>query len=374
PDGRVEVFFSRDRRIQRALRPAGASAFQPPQTIRTTSRDNRVRDLALDTDLEGRAVLVYDDGIPGTRFNGLWALRRSGADGAFGAPDEIARTNDEELLPEVAVMPDGGALVAYRQERYRGRDPYGHLVLRARRALGTGPFGRDQTVSATEVVRRSTRGRDVAWLDLDVNARGEAVLGWTATCTACGDVAWSAVAAAGGRFRTPQVLSAPGYRIAPIAVGLAPDGDAIATWAESPGLFSRRARLRLATATRLPGAGLDALDRRPASGRLSVRGADVRAAVRTGRLPVRVRCSEACGATVSLPGVVWKVLGFDASQVSRRLILDGAGSGRVTIRFRKRSHRRALAKVIRRGPVAVRALLSDRAGNLTQVQVRVRVP
>lgn len=229
------------------------------------------------------------------------------------------------------------------------------ITVRARRIVGDRAPGPEQIVGG----RHPDDARfDRSRVQVAANRRGDVALAWTASCRAgCGGHVVAAVAPAGAGFKPTEQLAEIGAHPGQVALTLNERGDAVAAWTETSAADAKR-RLVLATAPALPSVAPSPGDRRPPRVRLAVRRSDLRAAVRTGRIALRVGCDEPCAFGIAVP----RLPGLELDSTALR------AAGTRTLRLRV--PRRQLARALRRGPVLVRAVAGDRAGNVRVAEIR----
>lgn len=346
--GGAEVLFVHGRFLVRATRPPGG-AFATPTPVMPFEGSP-----FLTIGPDGRAVLGKLT-AEGSRTS-LRVWRRAAGAERFGPPQAIAGSAE---APTIALTPDGGAVVAYAARSGGSEDR-----VRAHRAVGDGAFGPAQTVSERAAHRGSLpsgQRRGIRNMRMTANARGDVMLAWmVGFAEALPDQLAAAIAPAGAPFKPPEYLGAVSERIGALAVTLSDHGEGRALWTDD--MAFPTTTVRLATASGLPTAPSSPRDRRPPRAHLSVRRSALRTAVRTGRLRVRLRCDEPCSGTVGL-------LRFPRTTVTVR----APGSGTAELRL-PGSLRRALARRLRRGPVTVDAAVTDRTGNVTQIQAGRTTP
>lgn len=280
PDGTLEVAFAEEDRLRLATAPPG----QAFAVADVATFGEHVRELAYTAAPDGRAVLAFGDG--GRLFSSV----RAHAGEPFGRalPLGIAGTDVE------AVVDPAGAVVAALDDDSGLRQPWAVALTHPRRLSR-----RERYRGASR--RRVERG--VSELELALGPDGRALATWRSGCPSCAALVHAAAIDADGTPDPPAVLS----RLGDAPSGLR-TGSGVVLWSGTRGAARGAWIARSSPGPAAPRAG------GPPRVEVALTRAVARRAVRTGRLPVRVRCDRAC-----LPGG-----GRPPGRVAERRRLPGA--------------------------------------------------
>jgi hypothetical protein len=212
-------FDGANSRIQAAFRPPGGS-FGTPQTISDPGQDAFEPQLAFD---QGGNTLAVWTRSGGTNRRVQAAFRPAG--GSFGAAQTLSDEGQHAFAPQVAVDPQGNAIVIW--DRSDGTNRHVQAALRP----ADGSFGRTQTLSAAggsafepRIVFDSRGGAVVVWRQLNgANVRVQATFRQPGN----------------GSFEPPQTISADGQSAGSPKVAIDGQGNAIAVWEGSVGTNRR---------------------------------------------------------------------------------------------------------------------------------------
>jgi chitodextrinase len=264
-----------------AVRPAGGAWQQPVQL----SPNPDALDVSVAVGSQGDAVAVWDTG------HTVWSSMRM-AGGAWQSPVDLSPPEDAALVPQVALDPQGEAVVVWEGEGLFGvvqsvagmvGGAWGPPVTLSGRGATAPHVGVDAAGEAIAVwdlatdtsgvvqgasrpvggsweapVQLSTLGETAAYSQVTVDAQGDASAIWydeTAGPSMSGEgyVVQSASRAAGAAWQTPVALSGPGGgQGGPVLGGnpeiaVNPRGDLVAVWSQSNGSdYSVRGAVRKA--------------------------------------------------------------------------------------------------------------------------------
>lgn len=362
-DGAFEVVFSRGQEVLLARLVAGATP--EVSTLVSTDPDNRVRDLAYDVAPDGRAVLLYD-APPAVRtraINALYAMVRPAGSAAFGSPQELLTTTEFPFDAQVGARSGGGDLVAALHQRVE----FGRVSVVALRLDAAGRPGSVQTVSRPERYRGPLPRRlhrSATELELAGAPDGGALLAYRSGCAeGCGSLVHAAAARPGARFGAPEVISGLAEQPFSLRAGTGPGTAGAVLWSSGQ-------QARVARTAQLAPAGPGAAIGRPPRAGLVVSRAALRQASRSGRLIVGLRCDVPCTGTVTVTSLAARIpSNFENGTL--RVTVPRGGVGRGAARL-PATARRALARLVARGPVRLLARVSGARGDLTVVRAVAR--
>ena len=269
--------------VQAAVRPAGATVWDPPQNVSATQRQAASASVSVSPD--GHAAAAWT-GRAGSRMV-IQIARRSPGDASWGPASGISRNGQNAVEPAVVVDPAGTAAVVWRRYDSRvyrvqftlcplgagclaprslsqagrsavnpriGVDGAGNVHVLWRRFDGVRyrvqAVARDATGVFTPVATISALASTVP--QLAVSANGEAVAAWR-TYGRGERIQASARLPATGQWADPTDLSRPGRNVRYTAPRIAvdPTGNTVVLW-ERPRIGDDR----LESAVRAPGAGV----------------------------------------------------------------------------------------------------------------------
>ena len=224
-----------------------ADPWPAASTLSAAGQDALAPDVAVGPD--GDAVVVWYrwDG----RTNRVQASTRP-AGKTWSAPVTLSAAGAEVWDPQVAVGPQDRAIAVWR--RWNGTT---YEVQVSSRSSTKAPWSAPVTVSAA--------GEETSDPQVSVGPQGRAVVVWTRTTTA-GSQVRSAARATNGAWSAPTSLSATSGDAWAPQVATGPDGTAVATWSHSSGAEYRvQASVRSAAGSWSPptyvsAAGADAWD------------------------------------------------------------------------------------------------------------------
>lgn len=174
-------------------------------------------------DAAGNATAVWREALADHTRNAVWASHYSAA-GAWSAPATIDNAVGSSSPPQLAIAPNGTALVAFGQSE--SNQGGGQLLVTNR---FTGTWGTPTTVSSPG------QGPDKPFVALGDD--GAAAVVFTASDGTL-PRAWAARSSVTGAWDAPMIMKStaqPGW--AP-SVTVSTNGDAVMTWTETEGAFS----------------------------------------------------------------------------------------------------------------------------------------
>ena len=306
----------------------------------------------------GRVFFTPKDANPPASGRAVVATRTG--DTSWSLPQVFER-HTATAWPAVTSLPDGSSLIAYDRQRN----------VMVRKAEAGEPFGLPQRAG------RAPRGWYPGWVSIGANADGVVVAAWQEELVAgdCGEPCFGRIVAAtaseSGEFHSSRVLSPIGNVLSDWYPGTVsavdPNGRRLVAWRSSEtSLYSPNSLLASIGDSRPDRLQGDADTTAPGV-RVSASRRGVRAALRTGRLRVRLRCSETCAIRVSLFDSAWEdgVRPLRAVRVCR---------GRTTTRSWRLSNRdrRVIKRALKRGSPRLTAVATDAAGNAASSRVHPR--
>ena len=216
-----------DTRVRVARLPAGAGAFEQPQTLSTGANLSAP---AIGVGANGTAVVVFQDGPFGNMV--LKAAIRDGASGLFGiaqtvsGPAEFFHSVNQTGAADVAVAPDGTSVLAWGARigpRYivqtNVRAPAGVFAPTGETRSSTAPSASGEQPSAT------------------IDPAGNATVAWTHvpdTANPGREIRFAA-RPAGGAFGAAVVASAPAAVAEYPDLAATADGTVVGTWLSGSG-------------------------------------------------------------------------------------------------------------------------------------------
>lgn len=302
--------------------------------------------VALDAGAGGALAMVWTQPGPFNTssrsvLNGL--TRPAG--GRFGLVQRLDASTRGVLQPSVALLGDRRAVATWVSER--GRRPGAVRTLYSSfSSPGPGVFGPGIPVGPIA-------GRDAREPDLVRGARGGAILAWAAGCPGCDTKVLVSFAARSQRFARPRAISRLGTVSEGPHVALDGAGGGAVAWTQRDPLTLGNTTAVFSRTLSLPPP--PRADRRAPRVRLRPL-RSIRGALRAGVLGVRVSCSEACFAQLRLV----RARAVARTRGVARLVIDPATASRVRRELR------------RRGSTRVVATVTDRAGNVRRVRLRLR--
>jgi hypothetical protein len=195
--------------IQAAVRPPG-TAFGEPKDLTVAEQVASGPQVAVDA--QGNAVAIWQY-VVGADVVIQAAVRPAG--GSFGQPKDISATGHSAGNAQVAMDPDGDAVVVW--ERSNGTNT---IVQAAFRPPG-GSFG--ETKDLSEI------GQSAGLAQVAMDRLGDAVVVWERS-NGTNTIIQAAFRPAGGSFGLPQDLSAAGGNAGFPRVALDDQGNAVAVW------------------------------------------------------------------------------------------------------------------------------------------------
>lgn len=227
-DGTAVVAWSRGDAVAAAVRPAGASGFQPAHVLATSEAAEPQVAVAP----EGTAAVVWS-----ARAGADRVVQTAGFDGTdWTAAETLSQRGGWASQPEIATGAGGMAVATWRWSGAAGS------VAQAALRSAAGAWGEPVTLSAPDAEAEAPR--------VGIGADGSAVTAWISR----GDDGRTVLAAerpASGGFGTPEQISAPGA-VADARLAVAADGGAIAVWTSGDRATGYR---RVSAATLAPDGG-----------------------------------------------------------------------------------------------------------------------
>ncbi len=196
-----------------ASTPASA-AFDGPTDVSQTEPEAFTPQIAMEPD--GDALIVWQ-GNDGTKRR-IRARRRSAA-GGFGGIQTVSAAGQDADSPQVAVGADGDALIVWR--RFDGL----HSRVQARTRSAAGTLGPVRTLSAAE--RQASHAR------VAMDADGDGLVVWQIVNGGAPFANWhvqASTVSAAGQFARAKNLSPTGQKVDKPQVALDASGGAVVAW------------------------------------------------------------------------------------------------------------------------------------------------
>ncbi len=207
--------FNGDSVIETSIKPGGSSTWQAPVRLSSGGENSEWPILAVDA--AGDVTAVWE-GRNGTESDIEAAVRPAGS-GTWTAPVQLATdTGKYGGPPELAVDPEGDAVVVWAHENGAGSD----VIEATSKPHGGETWQVPVSVSA---------GGDLAGSpNVAMDANGDAFVAWDQSSGSDYVVDAAGRPATTGVWQTPEVLSPPGENAYGPSVAMFPQGDAVATW------------------------------------------------------------------------------------------------------------------------------------------------
>jgi PKD domain len=201
--------------VQASVRPVTAGAWQPPVDLSAAGANTQYATVG--SDARGDAVAVWQS-YDGTEYT-VWAAIRPEATGTWQAPVQLSALGVFTMTPQVAVDPQGDAIVVWTY--YDDIDH--HFLVQADRRLAGGGW--------EAPVQLSAFGQGAQNPQVGFDAQGDAVVVWDRYDGSHWIVQASRLKAGNPVWEVPINLSAAGEDATEEQVALDSQGDAIAVWA-----------------------------------------------------------------------------------------------------------------------------------------------
>ena len=200
--------------VQAATRPAGG-AWEPAVDI--AAPDPREPEPQVAIDPEGNAIAVWQR-YERTDSIVQAAVRPPGA--GWGAPVDLSEPGGDAENPQLAVDPQGNAVVVWTRDE--------HALMDIARTVPQSAFrpAHGSWQAAADIAPKA----EGVFADVAFGARGDAVAVWANRGVK------AAVRPPGGRWRSPKTISDGRRLVLYQQVAVDPRGNAFAVWAQSPGM------------------------------------------------------------------------------------------------------------------------------------------